>query len=270
LDNERVGRNGGLERKIALVTGAGRGIGRATAIGLAEAGAKVALVARNSDELNGTARRVVEAGSEAHIVVGDLGLGADEITRIMADVSANLGAVDILVNNAALAGTFGATWEIPAQEWQESITVNLIAPFLLAQLALPTMIARNWGRIINVSSGAAKSPLARAGAYSTTKAGLDMFTRQLGHELEGKGISAISVYPGVVDTEMQTTIRSQPPEKVGADVHARFQSYHSEGRLLQPERPARLIVALAGDAGDNLNGRIVDIYDPEFADLSGE
>jgi NAD(P)-dependent dehydrogenase (short-subunit alcohol dehydrogenase family) len=107
----------------------------------------------------------------------------------------------------------------------------------------------------------------RAGAYSTSKAGLDALTRQLAIELDGTGVAAISLYPGVVDTVMQTTVREQPAAVVGQAMSNRFRGYLESGRIQAPDRPGRLIAALAGDAGARFSGQIVDMYTDEAEQL---
>jgi NAD(P)-dependent dehydrogenase (short-subunit alcohol dehydrogenase family) len=201
-------------------------------------------------------------------VAVDLGqLGTADV--LVEQVANTLGPIDILVNNAGVAGPFGAAWEIDPDEWERALLLNLAVPFRLAHAVLPHMIERGWGRIVNVSSGAARNPMERAGAYSASKAGLDVWTRQLGVELEGTGVAAISLYPGVVDTVMQTTVREQPAAVVGKDMADRFRGYYESGRLQTPDRPGRLIATLAGAAGTRFNGQIVDIYTDEAEALIG-
>ncbi len=251
-----------LAGKVALVTGAGRGIGRATALALAHMGVAVALTARSEQELSEVEAEIKGLGLPVMALPLNLADPASA-ALLISSVTARLGRVDILVNNAGVAGPFGPSWEVDPEQWEATLTVNLIAPFRLARLVLPAMLQQGWGRIINVSSGAARNPIERGGSYSTSKAGLDMFTRQLGVELMDTGIAAISVYPGIVDTPMQTTIRTQSPDRVGEAVAKRFKEYYLNGQLLAPEKPANLIAALASAAGAAYHGQIIDIYSPE-------
>jgi NAD(P)-dependent dehydrogenase (short-subunit alcohol dehydrogenase family) len=259
-----------LSGKVALVTGGGRGIGRATAVELARAGADVAVVARSATEVQAVAAEIAQlagqgAGRAVPLTI-DLA-ERDAPQKLIAKVEAELGPVAVLVNNAALAGPFGPTWEVEPDAWEQALHLNLTVPFRLIHAVLPQMQAAGWGRIINISSGAARNPLERAGAYSVSKAGLDMLTRQLGLELADTGIAVICVYPGVVDTTMQTTIREQPQAIVGQAVAQRFQEFYTSGSLQAPERPARLIAALATAAGAEFNGQIVDIYSEQGQQL---
>ncbi len=251
-----------LTGKVAVVTGAGRGIGRATALALAEKGAAIALTSRNEKELS-----EVEAEIKAlaqPVMALSLNLAdAASAALLISSVEATLGPVDILINNAGVVGPFGLSWEVAPAQWEEALAVNLIAPFRLARLVLPHMLEQHWGRIINVSSGAARNPMERTGSYSTAKAGLDMFTRQLGVELAATGIVTISVYPGIVATSMQATLREQSPDRVGEAIAKRFKEYYQTGQLLAPEKSARLLALLATSAGAPYHGQILDIYSPE-------
>jgi NAD(P)-dependent dehydrogenase (short-subunit alcohol dehydrogenase family) len=255
-----------LKGKVALVTGGGRGIGRSAALELARRGAHVAIAARNQAELDAVAAEIQQAGGQALALPVDLTERA--ATQTFVDtIQSRLGPIGVLVNNAAAVGPFGLTWELDPDAWERALWVNLVAPFRLSYAALPQMLTQGWGRIINISSGAARNPLERTGAYSVSKAGLDMLTRQLGLELENTGVSAICIYPGVVDTVMQTAIREQPVAIVGQRVAERFQDYYASGRLLEADQPGRLIAALADEAGARFNGQIVDMYSDEAQHL---
>jgi NAD(P)-dependent dehydrogenase (short-subunit alcohol dehydrogenase family) len=252
---------GMLTGKVALVTGAGRGVGRATALELAQRGADLAVAARSVDEIEDTATAVRAHGHRACAFPIDLSdMGA---TRgLVQAVEEALGPVAILVNNAAIVGPFGPSWELDPTAWEQALRVNLAAPFLLSRTVLPRMIAAGWGRIVNVSSSAAQTPLPRFGAYSSSKAGLDMLTRQLAVELTDTGVTVTTIYPGVVDTVMQAHIRSQPDETLGTTTAQQFRRLQTEGLLRPPEQSARLIAEVIG-AQVPLNGRIIDITSEE-------
>jgi NAD(P)-dependent dehydrogenase (short-subunit alcohol dehydrogenase family) len=259
-----------LTQKVALVTGAGRGIGQATALELTRQGLKVALVARSKAEIEATAAQIHEQGGTTLPISFDLANLAD-IEGLVSRVEAELGPIDILVNNAAIGGPYGATWELDPAEWARAIEINLIAPFWLTRAVLPNMRERNWGRIINVSSGPQTFVIPRTGAYTTTKAGLDVFSRQLGVELADSGIVVIGLYPGPVDTGIQAELRRQPPEKIGQELSDNFRRIYANGMLSSPTPVGMVIATLAGDAGENFRGQVISINSPEVqALLKGE
>ncbi len=256
-----------LDGKVALVTGAGRGVGRATALELAQRGADVAMVARSVEEIEATATAVRERGRRAFAHPVDLS-DMDAARGLVPAVEEALGPVAILVNNAGVVGPFGPSWELEAAEWERALIVNLAAPFLLTRAVLPGMIEAGWGRIVNVSSGAARNPLPRFGAYSSSKAGLDMLTRQLAAELTDTGVVVTTIYPGVVDTVMQAHIRSQADDTLGIATAQQFRRLHTEGILRPPEQSAQLIAAVIV-AEPPLNGSIIDIGSEEGQRLIG-
>jgi NAD(P)-dependent dehydrogenase (short-subunit alcohol dehydrogenase family) len=240
-----------LAGKTALITGAGRGIGRAVALGLAGAGAHVILLARTSGQLEETRALARERGVPAHrigAVPADL---ADEEQRGHA-VAAVLaaGSVGILVNNAATVEPLGPTAGIKAEELRLAFEVNVVAPAALTAAVLPGMLEVGWGRVVNVSSAIAANPagMIRGNAYATTKAALEAHTVNLAAELRGTGVTVNAYRPGGVDTAMQAWIRQQNPERIGAGLHERFNRNHAEGSLITPEHSAAvLLVHLAGD-----------------------
>jgi len=239
-----------LAGKTALITGAGRGIGRAIALGLAQAGAHVILLARTTGQLEETRALLRESGVPAQrirVVPADL---ADEDQRgdAMAAVLA-AGRVDILVNNAATVEPLGPTAGIAAADLRLAFEVNVVAPAALTAAVLPGMLAAGWGRIVNVSSGIAGNPagMIRGNAYATTKAALEAHTVNLAAELRGTGVTVNVYRPGGVDTAMQAWIRQQDPERIGAGLHERFNRNYAEGSLITPERSAAVLVARLAD-----------------------
>jgi 3-oxoacyl-[acyl-carrier protein] reductase len=242
--------NGAFDGRTALVTGAGRGIGRAIALGLAAGGARVALLARSDDQLADTAAAVSAAGGAALVVPADVG-DPTAVNKATAIVLAEFGAVDILVNDAAVVAPIGPTLSVDAERWAAALAVNVVGPFRLSQALLPSMIARGWGRIANVSSGIAAHPAAMIGmnAYAASKSALEAHTLNLAAELAGTGVTVNVYRPGSVDTAMQGWIRSQSAEEIGAALHERFIESYERGSLLTPEQSARTLLArLAGDA----------------------
>jgi NAD(P)-dependent dehydrogenase (short-subunit alcohol dehydrogenase family) len=230
-----------LSGRKALVTGAGRGIGRAIAIGLAGAGASVAVLSRTRAELEETA----ELAGGALVVPADVG-DAEQIHAALATV----GDIDILVNNAAVVWPLGPSPAIDPEEWAASLAVNVTALARLTFPLLPAMLERGWGRIVNVSSGVAANPGAMLGAnaYATAKAALEAHTLSLAAELDGTGVTLNAFRPGMVDTAMQEWIRAQDPDAIGAQLHERFVGVHERGGLITPEHSAQALLArLEGD-----------------------
>src|SRR5918992_6213226 len=170
---------------------------------------------------------------------------------------AELGAVTILVNNAGTPGVPLPVAAMEVAEWRQVFEVNVTGAFLCAREALPQMVAENWGRIVNVSSAAARHPVAGMAAYSASKAALDQLTRVLALEGRPYNIVTTGVYPGVIDTRMQEESRSFGSDLIGKQLHRMFQGYRDFGMLRPPEEPADLISYLCTPAAERLNGHIL-------------
>jgi 2-hydroxycyclohexanecarboxyl-CoA dehydrogenase len=253
--------------RVALVTGGGRGIGAATARLLARQGAAVALAARTEEEVVSVAVQIGARGGRALPLVVDVA-DDDSVASGFERVRSELGPVTILVNNA---GTPGVPLPVAAMEpasWRRVFEVNATGAFLCAREALPQMAAENWGHIVNVSSAAARHPLAGMAAYSASKAALDQLTRVLALEGGPYNIVATGVYPGVVDTRMQEESRSFGPDVIGKQLHRMFQGYRDFGMLRPPEEAADLISYLCTPAAERLNGHIIRLEQLEA--LRGE
>jgi NAD(P)-dependent dehydrogenase (short-subunit alcohol dehydrogenase family) len=237
--------------KTALITGAGRGIGRAVALGLADAGASVILLARSDSQLAQTRAMLLArgaAGGQVRVLPADLG---DEEQRTRAaEAALASGRVDVLINNAATVEPLGATAAIPAAELRRALEVNVVAPAALTAAVLPGMLDAGWGRIVNVSSMIVARPdfMIRGNAYAATKAALEAHTVNLAAELAGSGVTVNAYRPGGVDTAMQAWIRQQDPGRVGTALHERFNRSYADGALITPERSAAALISyLSGD-----------------------
>jgi len=226
-----------------MVTGAGRGIGRAVAVELAAAGMAVALVARSEDQLAETAQQVERLGVAAVVVPVDLA-DLSQATRAIHLATDRLGAVDVLINDAAVVGPLGPSDLVDPTEWAFTFNVNVVAAAALSFAVLPVMVERGWGRIVNVSSAIAAQPGAMVGmnAYAASKAALEAHTLNLAAELAGSGVTVNAFRPGSVDTAMQAGIRGQDPKRIGAVLHEWFASSYAEGAMITPQQSARSLV----------------------------
>jgi 3-oxoacyl-[acyl-carrier protein] reductase len=190
-----------LTGRIALVTGASRGIGRAVALALAEAGADVAINYRRMEmEARSTAAQILAGGRRAIMVQADVSSSA-EVNRMVRTVEREIGGIDILVNNAGMANPKGLE-DITEEDWDETISVNLKSAFLMIQAVLPGMRERRWGRIINISSGAAHTGGIIGPHYSASKAGIEGLTRAYAARLVKEGITVNAVAPSIIETDM--------------------------------------------------------------------
>ena len=219
-------------------------------------GAAVALAARTEEEIFSVAGEITSRGGTAIPVRVDV---ADEVSAssCFETVRKELGDVTILINNAGTPGVPLPVAATKPESWRRAFDVNVTGTFLCAREALPGMASANWGRIINVSSAAARHPVAGMSAYASSKAALDQLTRVLALEGEPYGISVMGVYPGVIDTRMQEESRSFGQNLIGKQLHRMFQGYKDYNMLRSPEEPAELINYLCTPPAERLNGHII-------------
>lgn len=192
----------GLNNRIALVTGASRGIGKAVALALANAGAEVAVNFRErAEEAASVVDEIHKLGGRAVAIAADVSV-ANGVLSMISNVEEHLGPIDILVNNAGIAATRGLD-DISEEDFDRTIAVNLKSAFLCTQAVLPGMRAQRWGRIINISSiGARLGAGSVSVAYGAAKAGLEGLTRAYALRLASEGVTVNAVAPGLIDTEM--------------------------------------------------------------------
>lgn len=239
-----------MSGKAALVTGAGRGIGHAIAMGLAEAGGTIGLVARSGPELAETARHVHELGGTPLVISADLG-DPGQLIELVQRVCDELGTVDILVSNADMVSPLGPSVSVDVDEWAASIAINVVAVAKLTFALLPALLDRKWGCIVNVSSGIAARPASMIGgnAYATGKAALEAHTVNLAAELADSGVTVNVFRPGPVDTAMQAWIRAQDPARIGAALHDRFSRSYETGTLITPGQSRALAAGSPANRG---------------------
>ncbi|TVR58741.1 MAG: glucose 1-dehydrogenase [Spirochaetaceae bacterium] len=235
------------KKRVAVVTGAGRGIGRAIATALARAGAAVAVLDRD-DEAGNSA--VAEIGSDAAYFPVDMA-NNDEIKRVMSAVAERFGAIDILVNNVGVLSTASIS-EITEAEWRRVIDINLTSAVFASQCAVPYMEQAQWGRIVNIASMAGRMGGVSTGvAYSVSKAALLGFTMYLARNLARRNITVNAIAPGPTKTELLDGFTPAQVKNLEDSIPLR--------RLGKPENIAETVVFLASDAAEFMTGATVDV-----------
>jgi NAD(P)-dependent dehydrogenase (short-subunit alcohol dehydrogenase family) len=246
-----------LGGQVAIVTGGGRGIGKAIARGLAVAGASVAVVSRSAEQLAETVCELAILGSRAVGVVADVA-ERSSVSSMVREAEKALGPPDLLVNNAGVSGPFGPSWESDSDDWWRCLEVNLRGPMLCSRVVLPGMIARGGGRIVNVASGAGTIAIPYLGAYVTSKTALIRLTEVLALEAESHGVKVWAIEPGTVRTAMaEDALKSA----AGRRWLPWFSDIFTRGDDVPPERAASLVVTLATGRADALSGRFFTIND---------
>jgi 3-oxoacyl-[acyl-carrier protein] reductase len=238
-----------LKDKVALLTGASQGIGRETALALAEAGAKVAAVARSEEKLAALVSEIVNAGGEAIAVKMDVAEG-EQIKAGFKQVLEKFGRLDILVNNAAITRD-GLAVRMKQDDWDAVIRTNLTGAHLCIQQALSTMMRARAGRIINISSVVAEMGNAGQSNYVAAKGGLVGLTKAIAIEIASRGVTVNAVAPGFIATPMTDVL----PDKVKEDLKARIPL----GRMGSPRDVAAAIVFLASDEAAYITGHVLDV-----------
>jgi NAD(P)-dependent dehydrogenase (short-subunit alcohol dehydrogenase family) len=189
-----------LKDRVAIVTGAGTGIGRGIAVLFAQEGASVVVTGRRKELLDETLDEMKAAGGgEAASIPADVS-DEGEVDRLFAETASRFGPVDVLVNNAAIAGEIGNIWELSLDGWNEAIKINLTGPWLCTRAAAKAMMPRHYGKIINIGSISGKRPLATRTPYTSSKMGLVGLTRTAALELGEHGINVNNISPGAIET----------------------------------------------------------------------
>jgi 3-oxoacyl-[acyl-carrier protein] reductase len=243
-----------LEGRTALVTGASQGIGRAIALAFAREGANIVVTARSEDRLRSLAAEAESLGVSALAAPADIGIES-EINGVAEAAISKFGAVDILVNNAAIIQPRISVVDMDTQLFRDVVNVNLTGTFLMTKAVLPGMIERRKGKVISISSIGGRKGGAGRSAYRMTKAGQISFTESLAAEVKQYGIDVNAICPGGVDTEgfreaFHTTGRSENP------------------KLMLPSEIAEVAVFLASDASSAVTGTAIDAFgggNPLFA-----
>lgn len=252
-----------LNDKTVIITGGGRGLGRAVALAMSREGARVTIMSRSPEELEFTAGKITAAGGEYLVFQGDVS-DADSVVAMTRQTLERFSSIDVLVNNDAVIGPVRVLEDADLEEWVETIAINLNGPFFCVRAVLPVMQKQGGGKIINISSGLGQMPFPRFCAYSVTKAGIIQLTRSLSEELKELNIQVNAIDPDVMDTSMQERIRDLGPEVLGKSLYDHFVEYKETGRLRDPEEVPDLAVFLASAESDHLSG-----YNGTLSDYAG-
>jgi 3-oxoacyl-[acyl-carrier protein] reductase len=238
-----------LTNKVAFVTGASQGIGRAAALALAQSGAKVAAAARNSEKLAETVHAIQSAGGEALAVTMDVA-DAEQVKSGFKQVTEKFGALHILVNNAAVTRD-GLSMRMKLDDWDAVLRTNLTGAHLCIQQALPTMMRQRWGRIINIASVVAQMGNIGQANYIASKGGIIGLTKAIAIEVASRNITSNAIAPGFITTAMT--------EKLSDEVKQGMLSRVPLGRMGTEADVASAIVFLASEEAGYITGHVLDV-----------
>ena len=231
-----------LKGEVALITGAGRGIGRAIALRFAREGAQIVLTGRDMGRLMGVAREIKDAGGEAAAFSLDV-TRDDDAARVAGEVSGTLGRIDLLVNNSGVITYDTPVWATTMEQWDEVMNTNLRGMHLVCRAVVPHMMRRKRGVIINMGSSSGRRPDSEYGAYATSKWGVVGYTASLAHSLRSHGIRVNGINPDWVDTGM-----------------ARAYNPSGDPDWTAPEEVAQAALYLAAQAPATMTGQFIDLF----------
>jgi NAD(P)-dependent dehydrogenase (short-subunit alcohol dehydrogenase family) len=235
-----------LQERVAIITGASKGLGRAMALALAEAGAKLALVSRNLEQLKETAGAVRKFGADAEVFTADV-TDEQQVRRLESSIHERFGMAQILINNAGINIRKPVT-EFTLEEWRQVMDTNLTGPFLMSRSFVPQMKGQGYGRIINLTSIMSHVALPGRAAYAASKTALLGFTRALALELAPEGITVNGISPGPIATEMNVPIQQNP------EANRQFIAKIPLGRWGKPEEIGSLAVYLCSEEASFVTG----------------
>jgi NAD(P)-dependent dehydrogenase (short-subunit alcohol dehydrogenase family) len=250
----------GLRGRVALITGAGRGIGRAIATTFAREGAAIAAVARSENEIATLVSEIKAAGGRAVAIPADIA-DLQSPKQVMARCLSDFGTLDILVNNAGVGSSANMkpVANFDDDFWHFTMALNLTAPYLLIKAALPVLMEKKWGRIINIASIASRTGLVQGAAYSASKHGLLGLTRTVALEVARQGITVNAICPGPVRTLMSNIRVKNDAQRLGISLEELESTITPIGRRLDPEEIAPMALLLASEASAAITGQAFNI-----------
>ena len=248
------------ESQVYVVTGASKGLGRSICEILATNGFTVVGIARNSIELSSLENYLKKTNPKSTTFACDLS-SENQIATTGAKITHDFPVIHGLIHNAGIIGPVGSMFNVETNLWNETIQVNLLAVQQLTKLLYTSMVKAQRCRVTTISSGAAVNSLESWSAYCTSKAGLEMWTRSLADEGSSHGISAVSVAPGIVDTDMQATIRSVSVDDF--PMVERFIGFHNNGDLVAPDAVAESLYELITSHSMDDSGNRFDVRELE-------
>lgn len=242
-----------LKGNVAIITGASRGLGRASAMEMGKEGVSLVIISRTSPEIEATSRTIEKVGGNVLSLKVDISRSTD-VEEAVDKAQSHFGKIDILMNNAAVIGPVRPLFEVDEGDWNICMDINLKGTFLFSKAVIPHMIRQKKGKIINVTSGLGVMAMPLFGGYSIAKAGVIHLTKILAEELKAHNIQVNGLDPGVMDTRMQEELRNLGPEVLGDKIYAEFSGFKEKGLLKPPERVAKLAVFLASEESNSITG----------------
>ncbi len=251
-----------MSDKVAIITGAGRGIGRTIALCFAKAGINLLLSSRTLSELDNVAEECRKSGVVAKTAVGDVS-NFEDCRKIFTMALSINSRIDILVNNAGVYGPLGSVGQIDSTEWVNAIGTNLFGVFFMTNLVLPEMKKQKYGKIINLSGGGATNALPNFSAYAASKAAVARLTDTIAEEVRDYNIQVNTIAPGLVDTQLQDSILT-PNSGAGQEMINRMSKVRKTGLgAVPPELASDLCLFLVSDASQKLTGKLISApHDP--------
>lgn len=254
-----------LENKICIITGGGRGIGKAIATAFAKEGANLVLASRTRSELAATKKEITDSSGRIVEAVPTDVSQPREVEKLVSHTLTRLGTVDVLVNCAGIYGPIGLVTDSDSQKWLQAVQINLFGTFLCIKAVLPEMMKKKRGKIINLSGGGAVSPFPRFSAYSASKAAVVRLTETLAEEVREYNIDINAIAPGGVNTRLLDEVLAAG-EAAGRDFLQKSLKQKEEGGT-PPEKSAELVVFLASSQSDGLTGRLLSAVWDNWQDI---